>query len=445
MSNNVTTIGANTAIHSTEGMVNAVRGVTESYNGGGLSAEMKTFYDKTLIELAKPNLVHMQFGQKRPIPPHGGKTVEFRRMKPLAKNLNTITEGITPAGTKMTVVPLTATLNQYGDYIEQTDLIEMTAIDNTVIEATKLLADQAGRTLDTIVRDVLQTGTNVNYASSVKDGVVTPITSRSMLDSTAKLRVVDVFKAAAQLKAANAPTIDGKYVAIIHPHVAFDLMQESGDAWVDIKKYAEPDKILNGELGTLGGVRFVESSEAKINIADGLAPNHRFLTIGGYDDQSMSDVTEGGGVCSPTEFQVYETITNDLVGKKIHYYSVAKDEIIEYTVCGVNLEHRAIYCVEPMEYHPDDGDMFFPTGSGKKGCATYSTIFLGNDAYGIIDVNGSGAVEHIVKQRGYGNDPLNQRSSIGWKAFMCAAILADDYILRVESGSSFSDTVTEAN
>ena len=229
---NTSILGANSAVHSTEGMVNANSGVVEAYNGG-LSAEMKTFYDKALIEFATPNLVHTQFGQKRPIPANNGKTVEFRRMKPLAKNLNAITEGITPAGSKMTVVPLTATLNQYGDYIEQTDLIEMTAIDNTVIEATKLLADQAGRTIDTIVRDVLQTGTNVNYCSAkAADGTFRPVTSRNQLDASAKLRVVDVFKAAAQLKAVNAPTIDGKYVAIIHPHVAFDLMQESGDAWV---------------------------------------------------------------------------------------------------------------------------------------------------------------------------------------------------------------------
>ena len=72
MANN-TAFGANSAIHGTEGMVNANTGITTDYHNGGLSAEMKTFYDKTLIELATPNLVHMQFGQKRPIPPHGGK------------------------------------------------------------------------------------------------------------------------------------------------------------------------------------------------------------------------------------------------------------------------------------------------------------------------------------------------------------------------------------
>ena len=41
----------------------------------GLSAEMQTFYDMALIDEASANLVHEQFGQKRPIPANGGKTI----------------------------------------------------------------------------------------------------------------------------------------------------------------------------------------------------------------------------------------------------------------------------------------------------------------------------------------------------------------------------------
>ncbi len=437
--------GANDTVHGTEGFVNANNGVVESYMGGGLSAEMKTFYDKTLIELATPNLVHTQFAQKRPIPPNGGKTVEFRRMKPLAKNLNSIIEGVTPKGSKMTVVPLTATLNQYGDYIEQTDLIEMTAIDNTVIEATKLLADQAGRTIDTIVRDVLQTGTNVNYCSSFNGTTYTPVESRSGLDDGAKLRVIDVFKAAAQLKAVNAPTIDGKYVAIVHPHVAFDLMQESGDAWVDIKKYAEPEKILNGELGTLGGVRFVESSEAKINYGADLTSDSRTLTPTAYKANGTATVSTDCGSDSPYQITVSENISPELVGRTVQYFDESADNAVCFNVVGVNLDSKVIFADTDLGITYASGDMLYPGEGGKKGIASYSTVFLGRDAYGIIDINGTGTVEYIVKQRGYGNDPLNQRSSIGWKAFMCAAILADDYILRVESGSSFSGDISAAN
>ena len=64
----------------------------------GLSAEMKTFYDMTLIDEASANLVHAQFGQKRPIPKNGGKTIEFRKFAPLAKAITPLTEGVTPDG-----------------------------------------------------------------------------------------------------------------------------------------------------------------------------------------------------------------------------------------------------------------------------------------------------------------------------------------------------------
>lgn len=443
--------GANEALHGTEAFINSNTNTTEGYvsqagSENGLSAEMKTFYDKALIELATPNLVHCQFGQKRPIPVNGGKTIEFRRMKPLAKSLTSITEGITPTGSKMTVVPMTTTVSQYGDYIEQTDLLEMTSVDNTIVEATKLLADQAGRTLDTVVRDVLQTGTNVNYCSAFNGSSYVSVDSRAKLDETAKLRVVDVFKAAAQLKAVNAPAIEGKYIAIIHPHVAFDLMQESGDAWVDIKKYAEPEKILNGELGTLGGVRFVESSEAKINYGSDLSEGSRTLTPTAYSSSATGGtVSDNGGSATAYRLTVSEAVSTELVGRVLQYYDASADICVNFKVAGVNTSSKYIFAENDIGVTYASGDLLYPGEGGKKGIATYSTIFLGSDAYGIVDINGSGSVEHIVKQRGYGNDPLNQRSSIGWKALMAAAILSDDYILRVESGSTFSGDVSSAN
>ena len=82
----------------------------------GLSAEMKTFYDMTLIDEASANLVHDQFGQKRPIPANGGKTIEFRKFSSLPKATTPITEGATPDGKSLTVTAITATVAQYGDY-----------------------------------------------------------------------------------------------------------------------------------------------------------------------------------------------------------------------------------------------------------------------------------------------------------------------------------------
>lgn len=52
---------------------------------GGMTAEMKTYYEKTLLDLAEPALVHDQFGDSYPIPANNGKTIEFRRYDSLPK------------------------------------------------------------------------------------------------------------------------------------------------------------------------------------------------------------------------------------------------------------------------------------------------------------------------------------------------------------------------
>ena len=323
---------------------------TAATTGNDLSAEMKTFYDMTLIDEASAQLVHDQFGQKRPIPANGGKTIEFRKFSPLAKATNPLTEGVTPNGNKLNVSAITATVSQYGDYIVQSDILELTALDNTILEATKILGKQAGVTLDTVVRNVLIAGTNVNYAPKVVDGKETAVTSRASLDATAKLTVKQIQKAVAKLRANNAPTISGDYVAIVHPYVAYDLMRDP--EWIEAHKYATPDNLYTGEIGKIGGVRFVQSSEAAILFGEGC-----------------------------------------------------------------------------------------PTGLG-----VFCTLVFGDGAYGVTEITGCG-LQTIVKQKGSAGtaDPLDQRSSVGWKALKTAERLVENYMVRIESCSEFSSSVTAAN
>lgn len=304
---------------------------------GVLSAENKTFYDMALIDVAGPELVHDQFAQKRPIPRNGGKKIEFRRFAALPKATEPLTEGVTPNGKKLQVTAVEAEVSQYGDYIMQSDVLELTAIDNTIVEATKILGRQAGQTLDTITRNVLQTGTNVFYAPK---GDGTAVESREALDNTCRLTVALVKRIVAFLRANNAPKINGDYVAIIHPYVAYDLM--SDPEWIEAHKYATPENIYEGEIGKVAGVRFVETSEAK----------------------------------------VYE--------------------------------------------------------NGVFGC-----LFLGDGGYGVTEVTGGG-LETIIKQKGSAGtaDPLDQRSSIGWKALRTAELLVEPYVVRVECMSALSSEAT---
>lgn len=317
----------------------------------GLSPEIKTFYDMTLIDEAEANLVHDQFGQKRPIPKNGGKTIEFRKFASLAKALTPLTEGVTPDGKSLTVSTVTATVAQYGDYITQSDVLELTAIDNTILEATKLLGRQAGATLDTVVRNVLQAGTNVTYCPKVAaGGAETAVSSRANLDATAQLTVKVIQQVVAKLRAQNAPTIGGKYVAIVHPYVAYDLMRDP--EWIDAHKYAQPTNLYQGEIGEIAGVRFVETTEAKIYTGDGCP----------------------------------------------------------------------------------------------SGLAVFGTLIFGDGAYGVTEVTGGG-LQTIIKQKGSAGtaDPLDQRSSVGWKAIKTAELLIPQYLVRVESCSAAFSATAAAN
>ena len=209
-----------------------------------MSNEMKTFYEKRLIDQAEPRLVHDQFADYYPIPMGGGKTIEFRKYDSLPKATVPLDEGVTPDGQALNVSTITSEMHQYGGWTPLTDVLQMTAIDNNVVQATRILASQAGRTLDAITRDVLAGGTNVIYAPKVgSDGAETAVTSRAGLDLTCKLTPKLFFQAAAQLGAMNADTLGDSYVAIIHPYAAYDL--KTSKEWIEVHKYADPEAMTS--------------------------------------------------------------------------------------------------------------------------------------------------------------------------------------------------------
>ena len=251
----------------------------------GMSGEMKTYYSDYLIDLVEAELVHDQFGQKHPIPANGGKTIEFRQWDTLPEMLTPITEGVTPDGQALSMSTIEATVQQYGGYVTISDMLELTAIDPALVRATKAIASQAGRSLDTITREVLNGGTNVQYANGVA--------SRASLKTTDVLTVADIRKAVRTLEAQDAPKINGYYVAIIHPNVKFDLMAD--DEWRKPHEYKDTTEIYNGEIGELYGVRFVQSTRAKVFAGAGASGADVYSTlILGDEAYGVTEISGGG-------------------------------------------------------------------------------------------------------------------------------------------------------
>ncbi len=290
---NIQHFAAGENVHTTSGMVaNSTGAVTPYGESGGLSAEMKTYYSDYLIDMAEPKLVHDQFGQKHPIPKNGGKVIEFHKYDPLPKMETPLTEGVTPNGQKLDMKTITAEVKQYGGFVELSDVLLLTAIDNNLVQATKLLGGQAGRTLDTITREVLAGGTNVQYAEGQVDSRDALVGGKE--EGNHYLTVDAVRRAVRFLKKMNAETINGSFVGIIHPDTAYDLM--SDPKWINVKTYSDPEGIYQGEIGKIENVRFVESSEAKIFEGEGADGVDVYATLIIGDNAYGTTEISGGGL-----------------------------------------------------------------------------------------------------------------------------------------------------
>ena len=371
----------------------------------------KTFYDKALLEIAKTRLVHASYGQKRSIPRNSGKRVEFRRYELFTPDANALVleEGVTPAGQSLAQSKIEAEVKQYGAYVEVSDLLDLTSFDPVLTESTELLGEQLGTVVEWITRDAMCAGTNVQYANGK--------TNRLSLEAGDKLTVTEIRKAVRSLKKAKARmfnNVDGgavrkpHFVCICSPDATYDLQSDA--LWQDVSKYSDSEQIYSGEIGRLFGVVFVESTEAKV------FSQSVYTTVAAH--------TAGSAVVTLAD--INESAALYLVaGAKI------KIGATEYTVASCNAAAKTVTLSATVASAID--------ATSKKGTDIHATLVFGSDAYGIIDVDGEGCLQTIVKPVGSGgaSDPLDQRATVGAKVTAYTAkILNNLWIVRIEHGVS---------
>lgn len=310
-----------------------------------ISDEVNNYYDRTLLERLLPNLVHTKFAQIRDLPrKSGSNTIKFRKYTALAVATTALTEGTTPAGSQLAVSDITADVLQYGDYITLTDVVDYESMDPVLTEAAQVLGEQAGLTIDTLARDVLVTGTTIQYADNRA--------SRYYILASSLIAAAEIREAVATLQGNNAKKItrivdpdtgyntspiNAAFIGIVSPQTLYTLKGLTG--WIPVEQYANKADVMEGEAGALDEVRFIVSSQAK-----------------------------------------------------------------SWTAA---LASAAV--------------------------AVHATLILGNDAYGISRISGE-AMKNIVKPLGSAGsaDPLDQRTTSGWKATFVTKILDENAMLRLE-------------
>lgn len=339
-----------------------------------LTAENKAFYVRTLLKRALPNLLFYKFAQKKPMPKHEGDNVNFRKFNSLAPAITPLAEGVTPDGNSLSVSTVTATVKQYGDYITLSDKIQTTGIDPVVTEAVELEGEQGGLSIDTIIRNAVCNGTNVQYAGGK--------TSTEAITSSNVMSADEAKKAARTLKKANIQPFEGKYyVGFIDASQSYDIQNDA--LWQDVSKYSGGTAIMDGEIGKIGKIRFIETENLLVKKG---APISYFQTSDTAYKEGKIYYTKSGETYTKADITSFASGTT--------YYEA---------------ENREIHCA----------------------------YIFGKDAYGVVDIEGkTSKPEIIIKPLGSGNDPLNQRSTVGWKALFTAVRLNELAMVRLETAVS---------
>lgn len=303
--------------------------------------QQANYYDRELLYRARQHQCFYQAGQKKNLRARDGNVIRWRRFNALAVNTNTLTEGVTPTSTALSMTEVTATVAQYGAYGEVSDLLDMVGIDPVIDESLTVFGQHAGESIETVVVNIMKAGTSVMYAtgsarsSQAAANVITVALIRKAVRNLARNNTLR-FSGGDD---ASSNSAKGYYMAFLTPSATFDLKQDT--EWKAMVQNSRPEHLVDGSIGM-----------------------------------------------------------------------IEKCQIIETTLAPIF------------------------TGEGSGGVDVHGTMIMGQHAFGVVDVAGTGKFKTFVKQLGSGgtSDPLDQRATIGWKSTFVSKMLNDNFMTRIEHG-----------
>ena len=218
---------------------------------------LQTWLYRTVLENFEPNVEFFNMGEK-PMFEDGYNTVSWAKFSQLTVSTatSTLTDWVTPTETAFNATVVSASPSEYGIYVNLSSMLLDTSAINFVQGSAVEIGSNMARIIDNIVQTEVMAGTNVRYSGNA--------TSRVSIDATDTLDWEDLIGAYTELQTANAPTYDGYYVAILHPHTVYDLKKDTSVTWfIETNKYVTPEKMIKGEIGAINGVRIVVSSNVQ--------------------------------------------------------------------------------------------------------------------------------------------------------------------------------------
>lgn len=227
-----------------------------------------------MLDHAVSSIVLAQFGSKSSVKKNDGAlgVTWFRRVATTnnssgqVANVQTLSEG-TAISTfaNATLTAVSATLAQIGEAAKITDIVSMTGLFDMLEQNVGLMSEDCAQQCDNVIRDAIVGGSpGTLYAG----GAASFAALNSLSKAAGKFRMLDALIAITKLKRARAPRLKGgHYIGAIPVEVSYDLQNDPD--WIGVARYQNAKGIYNGEIGSFGGARFVETTNPFIETSSG--------------------------------------------------------------------------------------------------------------------------------------------------------------------------------
>lgn len=214
-----------------------------------------------MLKRGQPHLVIQQFGQSKPLGKNQTTTQKFRRYERLSAATTPLTEGVTPSGSSPTTTDYTATLSQYGDYLELTDVIADLHTDPVLMEYSAMIGEQSALTVETIAFGILKAGTTLYRANgSARTDINTPLTlnlQRKVVRGFKRQLARPFTKKLSSSANFNAESVLPSYIGLIHPDLENTVRGLVG--FKDVVDYGTTTP-YESEIGAVENVRYITST-----------------------------------------------------------------------------------------------------------------------------------------------------------------------------------------
>ncbi|MCH8505363.1 MAG: N4-gp56 family major capsid protein [Ectothiorhodospiraceae bacterium] len=228
---------------------------------GDISPRTAAYAQKELLKRGIPYLCLEKFGQGRPVPQRNSKQTIFRRYEALDPTPNALVEGVTPSAKKLEKTDIPATLVQYGDRIQLTDVIMDTHEDNVLQESIEVLGEQAAEMIETMRFGIVKAGTNVFFSNgSTRSAVNTPLTKSLQRRVTRALKRQRARKVTSVIRSTPSYATEAvapSFIGLAHTDLESDIREMDG--FVPTEKYGSMTPYEN-EIGKVEDVRYILST-----------------------------------------------------------------------------------------------------------------------------------------------------------------------------------------